>query len=69
LAPNHIRVVLGESFDASDIQSTSNYYGSTSLPTTTAAVDNLGYETSTMPTPEVGRAVKGPAGGGIPCVN
>ena len=40
-----------------------------SLPTTTAAVDQLAYETSTMPTPEVGHAVTAGAGGSIPCVN
>ena len=36
------------------------------MPTTTAAVDPLAYETSTMPTPEVGHAIEG---GGIRCVN
>lgn len=58
LPPNHIRVILGENFDASGIQGT--------MPTTTAAVDPLAYETSTMPTPEVGHAIEG---GGIRCVN
>ncbi len=71
LAPNHIRVILGDSFDASNIQSTASYYGSTSMPTTTISADSLsqlGYET-TMPTPEVGHAVTAGAGGGIACVN
>ena len=66
LPPNHIRVILGEDFDASGIQGASDYYGSTSTSTTTTAPDLLGYGTSTMPTPEVGHAIEG---GGIRCVN
>jgi LCP family protein required for cell wall assembly len=61
LAPNHIRVILGENYSASTLEATSEYYGSTS-----ASIDQLSYETSTTPTPEVGKPIDG---GSVPCVN
>jgi len=59
---NHIRVILGEGYSAPTIQAASEYYGSTST-----TVDRLSYyQTSTVPTPEVGVPIDG---GGVPCVN
>ena len=65
LAPNHIRVILGEISTRRTSRARRATTVPTSLPTTTAAVDQLGYETSTMPTPEVGTQVTA-RGGSIP---
>ena len=61
LAPNHIRVILDDTYSTSTLETTSEYYG-----TSSASIDQLSYESSTMPTPEVGMPIDG---GAVPCVN
>ena len=65
LAPNHIRVILGETYSTSTLQAPSEYYGHR-RHRFWDAIDQLGYETSTTPTPEVGTPIDG---GSVPCVN
>ncbi len=66
LAPNHIRVILGETYSTSTLQAPSDYYGSSSTVDSGTTIDQLSYETSTTPTPEVGKPIDG---GSVPCVN
>ena len=66
LAPNHIRVILGETYSTSTLEAPSDYYGSSSTVDSVTTIDQLSYETSTTPTPEVGKPIDG---GSVPCVN
>ena len=64
LAPNHIRVILGEDYSPTTTEAASMYY-ETTTPTTTADTAEYG-ATTTTPVPEVGKPIDG---GSVPCVN
>ena len=65
LAPNHIRVVLGSGYTPPESDTTPRFFGLSSDYTSTT--DEPGYQSATLPKPEVGRPIDG--GDGIPCVN
>jgi LCP family protein required for cell wall assembly len=69
LAPDHVRVILGEDYTAPTTVTEAEYFGSTSSSSTTSSSsgNGWGYVGSTTATPDAGKPVN--AGDGVPCVN